>query len=200
MPFVVDDQTLFDVLARNAADLEVESIRGELFTTGSWYYRLARASAMGSGLGSLSGRLFDLSSVNQERVRRALDELPVGLLSLRFVVPVMQALRVQRPLNFLGAEALAAALMLDAEILVGVHAPLLAAAAAELKRRLPGPMMAMTTKWTEASEGSDRKHDPGRAIGVHGFVGRRCAHGFDRRAGPSSAQVDVGARFCAPSG
>ena len=134
MPFVVDDQTLFDVLAQNAADLELESIRGELFTTGSWYYRLARASAMGSGFGSLSGRLFDLPAANQERVRRALDELPaeVGLLSLRFVVPVMQALRVQRPLNFLGAEALAAAVMLDAEIVVGVNAPLLAAAAAEL--------------------------------------------------------------------
>ena len=59
MPFVAEDQTLFDVLARNAADLEVESIRGELFSTESWYYRLARASAMGSGFGSLSGRLFD---------------------------------------------------------------------------------------------------------------------------------------------
>ena len=134
MPVVVDDQTLFDVLAGHADDLDVESNRGEMFTTGSWYYRLARAAAMGSGLGSLSGRLFDLPSANQERVRRALDELPaeVGLLSLRFVVPVMQALRVQRPLNFLGAEALAAALMLDANIVVGVHAPLLAAAAAEL--------------------------------------------------------------------
>ena len=44
----------------------------------------------------------------------------------------MQALRVRRPLNFLGAEALAAAVMLDAEIVVGVHAPLLAAAATEL--------------------------------------------------------------------
>ena len=134
MAFIVDDQTLFDVLAGNAVDLDVESNRGGLFTTGSWYYRLARAAATGSGLGILSGRLFDLPAANQERVRRALDELPseVGLLSLRFVVPDMQALRVQRPLNFLGAEALAAALMLDAEILVGVHAPLLAAAAAEL--------------------------------------------------------------------
>ena len=27
MPLVVDDQTLFDVLAGNAADLEIESIR-----------------------------------------------------------------------------------------------------------------------------------------------------------------------------
>ena len=51
MPVVVDDQTLFDVLAGHADDLDVESNRGEMFTTGSWYYRLARAAAMGSGLG-----------------------------------------------------------------------------------------------------------------------------------------------------
>lgn len=119
MPVVVDDQNLFDVLAGRTEDAALELSRGvSLFTTGSWYYRLARAAALGTGAGSLSGRLFDLPAANQDRVRRALDELPVevGLLSLRFVVPVMRAIRVRRPLNFLAAEALAAALMLDAEL------------------------------------------------------------------------------------
>ena len=138
MPVVVDDQNLFDVLAGRTDDAALESSRGgSLFTTGSWYYRLARATALGTGVGSLSSRLVDLPAANQDRVRRALDELPVevGLLSLRFVVPVMRAIRVRRPLNFLAAEALAAALMLDAELVVGVHAPLLADAAAELDVR-----------------------------------------------------------------
>ena len=43
MPVVVDDQTLFDLLAGHADDLGVESNRGELFTTGSgtttWHER-----------------------------------------------------------------------------------------------------------------------------------------------------------------
>ena len=64
----------------------------------------------------------------------SLEELPeqIGLLSLRFVVPVMRALAVARPLNFLNAEALGAALLLDAAITVTVDAPLLRAGAADL--------------------------------------------------------------------
>ncbi len=49
-----------------------------------------------------------------EKVREALAHLPsdVGLLHPRAVVPVMFTLRVRRPLNLLGAEALAVALLL----------------------------------------------------------------------------------------
>ena len=56
----------------------------------------------------------------------------IGLLSLCVVVPVMQALTVTRPLNFLNAEALGAALLLDASIAVTVDAPLLRAGATDL--------------------------------------------------------------------
>lgn len=56
----------------------------------------------------------------------------VGLLSLRILVPVMQALAVSRSLNFLNAEALSAALILDASIAVTVDAPLLRAGSTEL--------------------------------------------------------------------
>ncbi len=55
----------------------------------------------------------------------------IGRLSLRDLVPVMRALRVSRPLNFLNAEALAAALMLDAELVVSTDGPLLRTAAEE---------------------------------------------------------------------
>ena len=93
---------------------------GEVFTTGSWYYRLGRAVSAGPGTGALSGRFQALDDSVRRRVLTSLEDLPdqIGLLSLRVVVPVMQALTVTRPLNFLNAEALRAALLLDASIAV----------------------------------------------------------------------------------
>lgn len=93
---------------------------GEVFTTGSWYYRLGRAVSAGTGTGALSGRFQALDDSVRRRVLTSLEDLPdqIGLLSLRVVVPVMQALTVTRPLNFLNAEALRAALLLDASIAV----------------------------------------------------------------------------------
>ena len=75
----------------------------------------------------MSGRFAQLADDQRRRVLGALDELPdyIGLLSLRVVVPVMHALTVQRPVNFLTAEALGAALLLDASIVVSTEAPLL---------------------------------------------------------------------------
>jgi hypothetical protein len=57
----------------------------------------------------------------------------IGLLSLRGLVPVMQALRVRRPLNMLNAEALPAALLLDASIVVSTDSPILRSGAADLE-------------------------------------------------------------------
>ena len=107
---------------------------GEVFTTGSWYYRLGRAVTAGTGTGALSGRFQALDDSVRQRVMASLEDLPdqIGLLSLRVVVPVMQALAVTRPLNFLNAEALGAALLLDASIVVTVDAPLLGAGASDL--------------------------------------------------------------------
>ena len=135
MTIVVDDHILFDVLAGRATDtLQTELDRGGLFTTGCWYYRLARAVGAGAGTGQLSGLLGTLNEEEATRFRTAIDTLPaeVGLLSLRFVVPVMQALRVRRPLNMLNAEALAAAVLLDASLLVSVDSALLRSGAADL--------------------------------------------------------------------
>ncbi len=105
-----------------------------MFTTGSWYCRLGRAVNAGTGTGTLSGRFQALDEPVRQRVLASLEDLPeqIGLLSLRVVVPVMQALAVTRPLNFLNAEALGAALLLDASIAVTVDAPLLSAGASDL--------------------------------------------------------------------
>lgn len=132
---VIDDRLLLAALSGTApTDITTALDRGEVFTTGSWYYRLGRAVTAGSGSGALSSRFQALPEVERRRVASSLEELPeqVGLLSLRVVVPVMQALAVSRPLNFLNAEALGAALLLDATIAVTVDAPLLRAGAHDL--------------------------------------------------------------------
>lgn len=132
---VIDDQLLLAVLSDTAPDdITAAVARGEVFTTGSWYYRLGRAVTAGTGTGALSGRFQALDDSLRQRVLASLEDLPdqIGLLSLRTVVPVMQALAVTRPLNFLNAEALGAALLLDASIAVTVDAPLLRAGATDL--------------------------------------------------------------------
>ena len=132
---VIDDQLLLAVLSDTAsAAMSASVAHGEVFTTGSWYYRLGCAVAAGTGTGSLSGRFQALEDSVRRRVMASLEDLPdeIGLLSLRIVVPVMQALTVTRPLNFLNAEALGAALLLDASLVVTVDAPLLRSGAADL--------------------------------------------------------------------
>lgn len=132
---LVDDRLLLDLLSDSAdAELSTALAAGEVFTTGSWYYRLARAVSAGSGTGSLSGAFGALGEIERRRVLASLDELPeeVGLLSLRVVVPVIQALPLSGRLNFLSAEAIGAAVLLGATISVTVDTPLLRRAAAEV--------------------------------------------------------------------
>ena len=132
---VIDDQLLLAVLSDTApGDIAAAVAAGAVFTTGSWYYRLGRAVTAGTGTGSLSGRFQALDGPVREQVLASLEFLPdqIGLLSLRVVVPVMQVLAVTRPLNFLNAEALGAALLLDASLAVTVDAPLLRRGAEDL--------------------------------------------------------------------
>jgi hypothetical protein len=134
LPVVVDEYLLFDLLADRASpDLRAEFDNGVVLTTGSWYYRLARA-AKSQSHGVLSSLLRDLDADTQQRVRNHLDDLPaeIELVGWRVVVPVMVALRVRRNLNLLAAEALAVAVMASAEIVVGVDTPLIRAGAEDL--------------------------------------------------------------------
>jgi hypothetical protein len=132
---VVDDRLLFVVLAErqepDVARFIDAADRGEVFTTGSWYWRLARALARPGG-GSLSRALGALSDAERIRVRFSLETLPasIGLISLRRLVPVMAALPGQ--LNLLTAEALAAAVVLDAPIAVATDSDLLNRTAAQV--------------------------------------------------------------------
>ncbi len=133
--YVVDDQLLLDVLSGQANPaIRTALAAGEVFTTASWYYRLGRAVAAGSGSGSLSSRFADLDEPSRDLVRTGLDLLPeeIGLVSLRIVVPVMRAVATRHRLNFLNAEAIGAALLLDGTILVTTDAPMLREATAAL--------------------------------------------------------------------
>lgn len=128
MGLVVDDVLLLSVLAGEPSDdLRQAMQRGELFTTGSWYYRLGRAAYDQSFSGALSSAIDALSLARRVQAVAALDALPreIGLLDMRDLVPVMRRLDVGRHLNFLTAETVATALSLDAAIRVTTDSPLL---------------------------------------------------------------------------
>lgn len=135
---VIDDALLLHVLAGTAAPELLETRRrGEVGTTGSWYWRAARA-AVGSGHGTLSPRVDALAPVAQDAVRAGMGNLPteIALISLRHLVPIMA--RLPRPANLLTLEAVAAARLLEADLLVSTTSVLLEdlAAAAGVRVRV----------------------------------------------------------------
>lgn len=113
---LVDDQTLSALLRGDRRWPE-----DEVFTTGCWYLRLCQAVARGAG-GALSGPLLSLAASRREAALRAVLELPdaVGMLTWRIVAPVMAAQLAGpgRGLNLLAREALAAASVLEAQVLM----------------------------------------------------------------------------------
>lgn len=128
MVLVVDDALLLTVLAGSGAPELGEAMgRGELFTTGAWYYRLARAAHDRTFSGALSSAIEALPPDRRRRAFASLDALPdeIGLLSMRRLVPVMRRLDVGRRLNFLTAEAVAAAVILEGSVRTTTDSPLL---------------------------------------------------------------------------
>jgi hypothetical protein len=129
---IVDDVLLLAILAdqegASGALLITAAEAGDVFTTGSWFWRLARVVAR-PGQGALSRALATSSEDEQRRVHNALDQLPaeIGLLSMRRLVPVITALPGQ--LNLLTAEPVTAAVVLGGRIAVSTTSSLLAAAA-----------------------------------------------------------------------
>jgi hypothetical protein len=117
------------------SDLQPQLDRGEVFTTGSWYYRLARAVRDRGSSGSLSRRVEALAPEVRQEVVESLDNLPshIGIQSPRVLVPLMAKVSSDiRRLNHLNAEALASALVLGASIRVVVAPELLTSACSML--------------------------------------------------------------------
>ena len=124
MTVVVDDLLLLQVTVGHPAP----SLSGQaVHTTGAWYFRPSQALRPGATTGRLSRRLTELPAPLRARAIAAMDRLPedVGLLSLRRTIPVVRRLDAGGRLNLLAAEALAAAYILGADILVSTETPLL---------------------------------------------------------------------------
>jgi len=113
---VLDDHHLFVALSGNAPpDVLRALVRSEVFTTASWYCRLARAANDSTFAGALSRRIESLESEGQDLIMNRLGQLPaeIGLLSSRTLVPVMAKLPTVPRLNHLAAEAIASAILVD---------------------------------------------------------------------------------------
>ncbi|HEX3565637.1 MAG TPA: hypothetical protein VHU17_09705 [Acidimicrobiales bacterium] len=116
MTLLVDDQTLAGLLRE-----EIGWPVDRLFTTGHWYLRLCQAVVRGAG-GALSRPLLSLPPARRQGALRAVLELPdnVELLGWREVAPMMasQLDGPGRGLNLLSREALAAASLLRAQVIM----------------------------------------------------------------------------------
>jgi hypothetical protein len=101
-----------------------------VYTTGVWYFRLGQALRPGPSAGALLRRLAGLSSERRARVTHLVDDLPseIGLLDLRVLVPVIRRLDPRAQLNLLAAEAVAAAHVIGATVLVATDTPMLSRA------------------------------------------------------------------------
>lgn len=136
---VVDDHLLLAILVgRASATVPPFTEADEVFTTGSWYYRLARAVHDPAFSGALSRRVAALDPEIRGDVIASLDELPaeVGVLSPRVLVPVMAELSGIGRFNHLHAEALATALVLPAGLRVAVASEVLRSACSRLQINL----------------------------------------------------------------
>jgi hypothetical protein len=128
-PAIIDDQL---VLALILGDLVPAD--GELVTTYTWWWRLGTAIRRRRG-GSLSGPTLRLSDVERAALVDTVDALPtrIRVPDPRALYPVAADIASEHGLNLLSAEATAAAVVLDAEIVVGIDNPGVRRAAAALR-------------------------------------------------------------------
>jgi hypothetical protein len=125
---LIDDQVLGAVL-RGSTPRPLR--RFDLATTGYWYVRLCQAVLSTTDRsGVLSGPFAKLPDDLRERTVAAVLELPedIELISLRELAPEIGRLRRRHSLNILALEALAAAIHLDAEVVLTAASPRLQAA------------------------------------------------------------------------
>jgi hypothetical protein len=120
---LVDDQVLGAVL-RGSTPRALR--RFELATTGYWYVRLCQAVLGATDrAGVLSGPFAELPDELRDRAVAAVLELPedIELVSLRELAPDIGRLRRHHSLNILAIEVLAAAIHLDAEVVLASSSP-----------------------------------------------------------------------------
>ena len=116
-PLLLDDRSLVALLVGERLPIT----RGaERFTTSYFYFRACRAVVVGAG-GRLSGPFERLDPVHRAVALEHMLALPdeVGLPEPRLIVPVMVKVQSRHPgLNVLNTEAVAAALLLGARMVL----------------------------------------------------------------------------------
>ena len=125
MPQVVDDLTLLAILSGDAgSSLHTAVESGEVWTTGTWYYRLHRAINDPKSTGIFSRIVAELSTDRRSELMNALNDPPaeITIPGPRLVVPIMGALRLD-PRPTLTAEAIAVALMSKGSIRLANESP-----------------------------------------------------------------------------
>ena len=131
---VVDDHLLFDLLA----DIASPALRGSaahgVTTSSSWHYRLLRALKYGTGEGTISRAARTLGDEQHQRVISLLETLPpwIATTEARELVPAMVECSARAKGNYLTLEAVAIAVLRDADLYVSVRSDLLFAAAGAL--------------------------------------------------------------------
>jgi hypothetical protein len=126
---LVDDQRLSAIL-RGYSPPDPSSA---VATTGCWYLRLCQAVLdADERTGALSRPFAVLPPAERASALRTVLDLPadITLVSLRDLAPLMAELRRRHPLNLLSLEALAAAVHLDADVVLSTASPRLQVALA----------------------------------------------------------------------
>lgn len=116
---VIDDQLVLRlVLGRPVAHTM------SVLTTYTWWWRIGSALRRNRG-GALSGPTISLDEAEHAALIDTIDALPslIDVPDPRDLYPVTADLAVQHGMNLLAAEALAVALVFDAEIVVAVDNP-----------------------------------------------------------------------------
>ncbi|MGH9095352.1 MAG: hypothetical protein ACRDXE_09355 [Acidimicrobiales bacterium] len=123
---LVDDHVVAARLASGGVGAVAgrELVPGEVATTCSWWWRLSSALA-GEHSGALSSYFAALGPGARLAVSRVVGSLPSRLviLDIRDLIPAMAVLSGEHMLNQLAAEAVVAAEVLQADLVVGRDTP-----------------------------------------------------------------------------
>jgi hypothetical protein len=116
---VIDDQLVLSLILGRAVRAE-----GDLLTTYTWWWRLGAAIRRRDG-GALSGPTLGLSDLERAALVDTVDALPtrIQVPDPRALYPLAADIAAAHSLNLLSAEAVAAAVVFEAEIVVAADNP-----------------------------------------------------------------------------
>ena len=123
---LVDDHLIADRLAQGSLALGPGELPARVATTCSWWWRLSAALAGTSG-GAITRHFSAVQPGARTALQRTIARLPdsILILDLRDLIPAMAVLAAEHGLNLLTAEAVVAAEVLSAEVVVRQDTPTL---------------------------------------------------------------------------